>query len=142
MATLTIGLGSQIGPANSNGDYFILSSGDAGVVSTLSLQLVDGGAFGTNSGAIQIVGRNYMGVLTANNNGQTAPPFVPIPFLQQYINGSVGNESYVSTTLTTNTMTLVPMSGLQIALLLSTAPSAGATAVMTVWFNRIVGSGA
>lgn len=42
--------------------------------------------------------------------------FVPIPYMKHYLNGAVGDESYVSTALTGNSLIEVRASGMEIQL--------------------------
>lgn len=84
--------------------------GDAalGVVGTLAIHIVNDA---TLVGAITVKARSRV-----KDASDANIPFLPIPYEKLYLNGAVGDGSLVSTTITGDSIILVPASGLEIAL--------------------------
>lgn len=94
-------------------DTYVIGDASDGNVGTLCVQVYERVA-GTCSIAVQ--GRSRIaGTLTAA--GADAPPFEPIPFLPLHLNGSVGTYATGSSAaITTDSIILIPATGLQVAL--------------------------
>lgn len=99
----------SIGLGGLGTNTYVLGDGSDGVVSTFAVQIHES-TNGTCSFTVQ--GRSRV-VPT----GQTAPPFEPIPYLPLHLNGAVGTYGTGSSVaLTTDSVILIPATGLEIAL--------------------------
>lgn len=106
-----------------NQDFFTLSTTTGLGTNTYVLGDASDGSIGTY--AVQIVER-VAGTCTFDVQGrsraaltQTAatPPFVDIPYLPLFLNGTVGTYGTGATTqITTDSLILIPATGLQVAL--------------------------
>lgn len=83
--------------------------------------------------AIQIVAGTLatlsLTVQARSNAGEASTDgvaFEPIPYLAQYLNGAVGTNVYSSVAITGNSIIQVPATGLEIALVFTSASGTGA----------------
>ena len=109
---------------------YILGDASDHVVGTLSVQIVNSGAF---VGSITVKARNRS--QDADNDGVA---FVPTVFEKLYLNGAVGDGTLASTAITGASLILVPASGLQISLDV-TAYTSG---TLTVYVTPLEGAAA
>lgn len=92
---------------------YVLGDVSDGFVGTYSIQIVERVA-GTCTFDVQARSRGALGMTTAQ------PPFVAIPYLPLHLNGSVATYGTgASTQITTDSLILVPATGLQVALLVN-----------------------
>lgn len=102
---------------------YILGDASDRVVGTVSVQIVNGGAF---VGSITVKARNRSE--EADDDGVA---FVPTVFEKLYLNGAVGDGTLASTAITTDSLILVPASGLQISLDVTAYTSGNLTVYVT-----------
>lgn len=127
-----------------NQSYFVLSSatalgdnvyvlGDASdtSVGTFAIQIVN---LDAGTCTFDVKGRSR---LAASQTG-AQPPFVAIPYLPLYLNGGAGTYGSGSTAqITTDSLILVPATGLQVALDVNWT-----SGTFAVYIDRLIGSAA
>lgn len=98
---------------------FVLGSASDEFVGTIAVHIVDTGSF---TGSISVKARSAHREANADAVG-----FAAIPYVKQHLNGSAADETYVSTAITTTSIILIPATGLEIALDLTSYTSGTAT---------------
>jgi len=112
-------------------DTYVLGDASDGLVGTFAVHFVDDNTF---SGSVSVKARSR-----AISNGASTPAFLAIPYLPLNLNGSAGTYGTgVTTAITTNSIILVPASGLEIALDCTSYTSGSAT----VYVTPVVGAAA
>ena len=114
---------------SANGNTLVLGDVSDSVVGTYTLHFANDNAF---SGTLIVQAR-----ARGKDAATDAVAFVPINYLSVYVNGGVGTQAYVSTTLTTNSLILVPASGFTIGIAVTCASGS-----CTLYIQRIEGSAA
>lgn len=95
--------------------------------------LGNGAAYKVSTKVIQLIGASNVGftIVVKGRITGTANAFVPIPYRKRYLNGAVGDDTFVSTTITTDSLIEVNADGIDI-LLDVTAATSGSFAARTV----------
>jgi hypothetical protein len=107
------------------GDVYVLDDASADRQGKISADL----SFGASTGSFNVVGRARVPVTQ-----QTKAPWRLIPYESLFLNGAVGTDAQVSTTITGNTLLRVDASALEIGiqtLILPSGPIAVTTAAVT-----------
>lgn len=104
MADIQAGVGRDFSIVSA--DQYKLNNASDGYAGTIAIQLVSA----SFSGSVSITARVHRG-------GQTnATAFVACNYVSIYLNGSVSDQTYKSTAITTTSLILVPATGLDIAI--------------------------
>ncbi len=101
--------GGKFSLSTANGtNAYVLGDGSGAFGSAIAVQVVDTGAL---SASISVTARSRVRAAADD-----AVAFVAIPYKKLWLNGVAGDNTYVSTAITTHSLIVIPASGLSIAL--------------------------
>lgn len=109
------------------GDTYVLDGVSPAYEGSIAIQIELAGGF---NGTFAVVAR-----VPAGNTG-IAQPWRQIPYIARYLNGALGTDATVTTTITAATIARVLAEGLEIALQLVAAPTAGTATVTACAVTR------